>query len=262
MNRINQEGEIQMKNRVLPVLLAACMLFLLLPLSAGADGGSYYGGATYFDSNYNAYMYSDTHYGIVICRQMNVRNVPSTNGTTYGQIRNGQPVRIMGITTDNNFYLLDLASCGLAADPGTLGYAKSSLIKIDPTFVATTKYTNLYATPWTTELKNGEQSGRFFLVIAEYNNWYAVQLNESAPGTAFIRMGDIGQYSAYQANYVVTVDSAAYDAETWAQLPSISRFTVGARQDVHEDYTLLLFTTNNSQYSAWVPSQNVALLIN
>ena len=257
-----------MKNRILSILFAVSLLVMLLPLSfACADGG--YGGSggystTYYDANYNAYMYSDPHIGIVICQRMNVRNRASTSGSTYCQIKNGQPVKVLGITSDNNFYVLDLDSCGATSNPGGFGYAKASLIKIDPEFFATTRMTNLYATPWTTDIKNGEQSGRFFLVLAQYSNWYAVQTMETSPGTSFVRMSDVGQYTqAYHTMYVVTWDTAAYDASTWAQLPNVKRFTPGSLQNISGDYTLLLFNEGTAnQYSAWVPSQYVAPILN
>ncbi len=249
-----------MKNRILSVLLAALFLFLLLPASiAGADGASYY------DSTYNAYMYSEPHYGIVICTKMNVRDRASTSGKSYCSIRNGQPVRILGVTTDNNFYILDLDSCGKTNNPGGYGYAKRSLIKIDPEFIATTKLTNLYATPWSTELKNGEQNNRFFLIIAESGDWYAVQAAESNPGTAFVRRYEVGTYSTYgyYDKYVVTWDAPAYDISSWATLANVKRFTVGSWQGTSGDYTILLFNEGAAnQYTAYIPTQYVAPIRN
>ena len=92
-----------MKKRLLVMITIVIMLMLLLP-AAHADG------YTTWDPVNQAYMYNDAHYGIVICTKMNVRNQPSTSGSTYGSIRNGQPVKILGVTQDGNFYLLDLAS--------------------------------------------------------------------------------------------------------------------------------------------------------
>lgn len=260
----NKEGEIKMKNRVLSLLLAA--LFLLLPLSfAGADGGSYYDSTSYYDSVTDSYLFGTPHTGIVICTKMNVRDRASTNGKSYGSIKNGQPVKILGTSRDGNFYVIDLQSCGFSNQAaGSYGYAKNSLIKIDPEFIATTKLTNLYATPWSTELKNGEQNGRFFLIIAEYGNWFAVQSAESTPGSAFIRAADVGSYSQYAAKYVVTWDTVTYtDLTTWAQASSVKRFTVGRLQDISGDYTLLLFNEGAAnQFSAWVPSLYVAPIRN
>ena len=98
-----------MKKRLLAMATIVVMLILLLP-AAVADG------YTTWDPASQAYMYNDVHYGIVICTKMNVRNKPSTSGTTYGSIRNGQPVKVLGITQDGNFYLVDLDSCGIPSD--------------------------------------------------------------------------------------------------------------------------------------------------
>ena len=149
--------------KCLLVLLAVTVLALLSLSVASADPAAYWDDAT------QSYLYYAPHYGIVICRQMNVRDRAATNGQTYGSIKNGQPVKILGISQNGSFYVLDLASCGFQnTGAATVGYAKSSLIKIDPEFLATTKLTNLYATPWSTSLKNGEQTGRFFLIVDHY----------------------------------------------------------------------------------------------
>ena len=76
-----------MKKRILPLLTAAVLLLFMLPLSFAGGDGYYYDDHAYWDSGSNCYMYSDTHYGIVICKQMKVRNTPSTGGKEYGQIR-------------------------------------------------------------------------------------------------------------------------------------------------------------------------------
>ena len=86
-----------MFRRILSLLAA---LLFLLPLSvAGADGE-----ASYWDETIQAMRYDQPHYGVVICNQMNVRNRASTSGSAYGKIRNGQPVKILGITSDGKFY--------------------------------------------------------------------------------------------------------------------------------------------------------------
>ena len=248
-----------MKKRILS-LLAAAVIVLLLPLAtAGADGEAYW------DDLYQANMYTEPHYGIVLCTKMNVRNQPSTSGTTYGSIRNGQPVKILGITRNRDFYVLDLESCGISSDvPGGYGYAKSSLIKQDPMYIATTRLTNLYATPWNTEHKNGEQTNRFFLVIDMYYDWYAVQATEGSPGTAFIRTADVGQYSqGYQNMYVVTWDTPVFDQYSFEQIQTAKRFSTARLLGMDGDFSLLVFNEGASnEYRGWVSNLRIALIIN
>ena len=242
-----------MKKRLLAMAAILVMLMLLLS-SAGADGYSTW------DPVNQAYMYNDVHYGIVICTKMNVRNKPSTSGSAYGSIRNGQPVKILGITQDGNFYLLDLASCGIASNE-YYGYAKASLIKIDPEFLVTSRLLNLYATPWGDGLKNGEQNNRAFLVISEGNGWYAVQAAESTPGTAFIRMKDAPEN--YSGRYVVTWDTDLYDDNTMMKYQTVKRFTVGSLIGVSGDFSRMVFNEGtNNEFRAWVNSQYVAPVIN
>ena len=253
------KGESKMKTRLLSLLLAAMLLLLLFPLSvAGADGVSFW------DAESRSFIYTEPKYGIVICRQMKVRNNPSTGGAEYGQITNGQPVKILGVSENNDFFVLDLQSCGFAGQAaGAYGFAKASLIKEDPEFLVTTRTTNLYATPWTVEKKNGEQN-RTFLILAENNGWYAVQTNDGSPGTSFIRMQDVGQYSpAYGSMYVITANAELYDENTWAQFQTVKRLTIGSRLDVSGDYSLLVFNEGQgNEMRGWILTQYIAPLRN
>ena len=242
-----------MKKRLLAMATIVVMLFLLLP-AAVADG------YTTWDPASQAYMYNDVHYGIVICTKMNVRNKPSTSGTTYGSIRNGQPVKVLGITQDGNFYLVDLDSCGIPSDQ-YYGYAKASLIKIDPEYLVASRLLNLYATPWGDGLKNGEQTNRVFLVISEANGWYAVQATENTPGTAFIRMKDAPEN--YTGRYVVTWDTDLYDDSPMTKYSTVKRFTVGSLIGISGDFSRMVFNEGtNNEFYAWVNSQFVAPVIN
>ena len=243
-----------MTKRFLALLVA--VLILLLPLViAEADG------SVYWDSTSQSYYYDEPHYGIVICRQMNVRNRAAASGTSYGQIKNGQPVKVLGVTQDNKFYVLDLQSCGFTnAAPGSFGYAKSSLIKIDPQFIYATKLLDLYATPWGDGKKNGEQMNRFFLIISQYGSWYAVQTQETAPGTSFIKAASIPLY--YQSKYVVTWDAPLYD-DYGNQIQIAKRFTSGYMENQSGDRTKLVFNRGEAnEFRAWIPTQYIAPVIN
>lgn len=244
-----------MIRRILSLL--AAVLLALLPLAVAAADGS-----TYWDSASQSYFYDEPHFGIVICTKMNVRNRAATNGTSYGQIRNGQPVRILGITQDSKFYVLDLQSCGFSsAAPGSYGYAKSSLIRMDPEFFYASSTLDLYATPWGDGKKNGEQTKRFFLVIAQYGGWYAVQTMESNPGTSFIRAGSVPLY--YQSRYVVTWDAPLYDEYTGAQFRNAKRFTTGRMINMTAERALLIFNEGAAdEFRAWIPRLYIAPLIN
>ena len=245
-------------NRRIRSLLAA-MLLLLLPLAfAEAEGAS-----TYWDNASQSYCYDEPHYGIVICRQMNVRNKASTSGSAYGQIKNGQPVKILGFTQDGKFYVLDLESCGFRnAAPGAFGYAKSSLIRLDPEFFYASSTLDLYATPWGDGKKNGEQTKRFFLVISRNSGWYAVQTLESSPGTSFVRAGSVPV--SYQSRYVVTWDAPLYDEYSGAQIQTVKRFSASGRMvNMSADRALLVFNEGSAnEFRAWIPTLYIAPLIN
>ena len=242
------------------VFLAAALLMLVFSFSALADG------PTYWDDGTQSYQFYAPSYGIVICRQMTVRDRAATNGASLGSLKNGQPIKILGKSADGNFYVVDLASCGIQNAGGlTVGYAKSSLIKIDPQFLASTRLTNIYATPWSTALKNGEHVDRFWLVLDQQSNWYAVQAMESSVGTGFILANDIGNYSNYQQKYVITWDNIPLlDESTWAQTQTLRRFSVGTAVSISgNDYTLLVFNEGQpTEFRGWVSDQYIAPIIN
>ena len=247
--------------KCLLVSLAAVVLLIFTLVSASADTYA----QTYWDDATQSYLFYEAHYGIVICRQMSVRDQPSTGGASYGMIKNGQPVKILGKSADGNFYVLDLASCGFQNSGGTaVGYAKTSLLKIDPQFIACTKLTDIYATPWSTEHKIGEHVDRFWLIIDQQSNWYAVQAMESTAGTGFILSSDVGYYSNYQQKYVVTWDNVPLlDEASWSQSQTLSRFSVGALYSVSGDYSLLVFNAGQSnEIRGWVSNQYIAPLVN
>ena len=252
------------RTRFLSFALALVMLSVLFVSQAFADGYALY----YWDPAMGLYMYNGTHTGIVLCTQLTVREKPSTSAASLGTVKNGHPMLILGISQignpNNAFYLVDLPSCGAKnADPGSVGYVKASLVKMDPYFVATTKSTNLYATPWSTDYKNGEQNNRFFLVIEEYPNWYAVQTANDSAGTSFIRTSDVGWYSSGVEKRVITWETPVYDETTWAQIQTVKRLTVASFVTVSGDYTLLVFNEGKSnQFRGWVPTYCVAPLVN
>jgi len=248
------------------LILTAVVMALLLPL-APAQAKDHYtidenNNSTYWDNEADFYRFAEPHYGIVICSKMNVRDQPSTRGSVYGSIRNGQPVKVLGISEGGDFYALDLESCGIHTARFGYGYAKMSLIVLDPQFIQASKLLNLYATPWGEGMKNGEQSGRYFLVVSQYNNWYAVQTTESSPGTSFIRARDITTESLLY-KFVVTWDTIGYEPNTMQPAQTVKRFSFGTLLDRGEDYTMLQFNTDTpDEFRALIPNQYVAPIIN
>ncbi len=248
-----------MKKRFLALLLAAVLL--LAAGSAAADG------PMSWDYSMQAYTYAESHYGIVLCTKMTVWQQAAAKGKSYGSLKNGQPVKILGVTQNGDFYVVDLESCGVnGAAPGEWGYVKASLIKLDPEFVATTKRpTILYATPWGHGTRNGEQNGRFLLIIEQYGNWNAVQTCEGSPGTSFVKAQDLGQYTQYGQNLrVITWDKTpCLDQNTWTQISTLKRFTVGNCIGYSGDYYLMTFNEGAAdEFTGLVPCLYTAPIVN
>ena len=250
--------------RFLSLVLTLVLLSALCVPPSFAEGYA----TAYWDPAMGLYLYNGNHVGIVLGTKLTVREKPATNAASLGSVKNGRPMKILGITRLNDpanaFYLVDLPSTGVKnADPGSVGYVKASLVRLDPYYVAVTKLTNLYATPWSTELKNGEQNDRFFLVIDEGPNWYAVQTTDGSAGTSFIRAGDVKGYSTGGLQYVVTWETPLYDEYSWAQTRTVKRYTVGRVLSSGGDYVLLVFNEGKSgEYRGWIPYENASPLVN
>ncbi len=240
------------------IILLACLLLTVLAVSAAMADGE-----LAWDSETNSYYFTTPRYGIVICTKLTVRCEASTRAKSYGLLKNGEPVKILGTTEKSDFYILDLPSCGfnnIAAD-ATVGYVKTGMIKIDPEYIYSGKLLNLYATPWslypsyqyinTPKLKNGEQDGRYFIVIEQSDHWYAVQATDEKAGSAFIRIKDvpinnvpvqdINGFYYTPARYVVTWDAPLLQESTWAQLDVVKKYTSGELLADNGDYMLLVF---------------------
>lgn len=238
------------------VLILILGVLAILPAAATADAEAVW------NEEMQAYIFNQPHYGIVICTQLNVRQEAKTNSKSLGKIKNGQPVKVIGITEKSDFYLLDLASCGIASQEGlSYGFVKSGLIKIDPEYIFVQKMLYLYASPWdssptietrqTPKLRNGEQDNRYYLVIDQSERWYAIQATEERAGSAFVRIKDVpinaeqsadpklsGQYVT-PTKYVVTWEAPLLD-ETMSQIDTVKKYTPGEIAGEKDEFLLLI----------------------
>ena len=263
-----------------------CLAVVIITVVAVATHGIA-DGEMAWDEELRAYMFATPHYGIVICTQMNVRIQPDTRAKSLGKIKNGQPVKVLGITEKSDFYILDVQSCGINnAEEAQYGYVKSSLLKLDPAYIYSAKTLNLYSTPWSVnreeqwynapKLKNGEQDNRYLLVIEQSDNWYAVQSSEDKPGTAFVRIKDVpinnmpvidpntnGAYYYTPIKYVVTWEAPLLDAATKVQTNVVKKYTAGEMLYEDAEYIMLVFNKGMpNEYRGLVSKLYLAPIIN
>ena len=176
---------------------------------------------------YAQYFYPYSHTGTVVCSRCTLRSEPNARSQEYGKLTNGMTCKIAGKYED--WLIIDMSSVHVSNNPGGYAFVKSGLIKQDPYWIATTQYTYLYATPWQTDnMRNGEQSDRFFLVIEEQYPFYAVQCTERAAGTSFIYQWDIGQYSKEGQNLYLCVEDQVpvYEVPTGNVICTVDRYTI------------------------------------
>ena len=274
---------------LIAALLCGLMLMAVLPLTAYAQDGPpifvdpYYSSpdqaiiveAPPFEPAYTEQpaevapyqdsMFQYAHYGTVASTRLTVRREPDSNSSGYGKITNGQSCKIVG--RYGGWLILDLSSLGLPDAPEGIGFVKSNLIRENPYWIATTQYTLMYATPWQkTNLENGEQSDRVFLVLEEEYPFYAVQCTEHAAGTSFIYQSDVGRYSRDGENlYVCAEDKVPLlDSPYGNQISTIDRFTIVNVDSNYGDYTRVTvnFRDYNAAYSGWVKTQYIQKIAN
>lgn len=218
--------------------------------------------------NYNnvnsAYRYGWT--GIVICTNISVRESPSTSAKRYGQLHNGDVVKILD--QDDAWYTIDLSTCGFKDIFEGYGYIKKSLVKITPYWIVTTKYTPVYADPWGSGMSNGEMAtGTPMLVISENNYFLCVQTRGTSAGSSFIRRSDIGYYTPdCEPGYAVVVDGPIdvwqYYGESYV-IGSLKTFDIVQVVEWGYEYSHIYYKTKNDTYSdAMVLTLNLQPVIN
>ena len=203
--------------------------------------------------------------GIVISTNVAVRVSPSTSADSYGQLHNGDSCMILGRMGD--WYVIDLASCGLKDDLEGFGYAKASLIEESPRWIILTEYTVLYSDPWGTGDSNGEKSaGTPLLVTHENWEYYCVQTRGESAGASFVRKSDVGNYSSsYYAKYIVVDgDAPVYDCNNTDVILGKLK-----TQDIVEvisyglEYSQIIYTSKDGYtYNGLVRTQNLNPIIN
>ncbi|MBR6034018.1 MAG: hypothetical protein IKP28_04715 [Clostridia bacterium] len=222
--------------------------------------------STALAGDYDAYLYGGDgyeydRYGVCLCTQCTIRATPSTNGQSLGRLRNGQCVTIVG--QYGTWYMVDLGKLGISAEQ-EYGFVKSGLIHPDPYWVMTTSYTYLYTTPWSSytpeKERNGEQSNRALLVLGENGYYYAVQCAQSSPGTSFVRIGDIGDYSHGQMLWLIAERTELRDMPGGATTTTIDRFTVVEMIDAVDEYVRVRSVDGSKD--GWVYTQFVQRIAN
>lgn len=242
-------------NRFLAIVAMIIISTVILSLCSVA--------AADYSDPYEPYFYQYAHPGTVVCSQLTVRTEPSTGARELGKLKNGQPCYIRGMY--NDWYIIDLSSCGISSS-APYGFAKEALIKQDPYWIVLTKYTYMYATPWQKECKrNGEQMNRVCFVIEEEYPFYAVQCKELTPGTSFIYMQDVGQYSQPDQNLYVTVYDPipVLDSPYGNQITSVGKFFIADVDSAYDMYYHIVINAGaENEISGWVDSMYLQKIIN
>ena len=220
-----------------------------------------------FADNYDNYLFPYRYSATVIATRVSVRSGPSVRSSSYGQLKNGQTFMIVG--RYNDWYIVDLDSCKFSRDSSGYGFLQASFVKENPSWIVVPGSTFLYATPWQQpdgiQHKNGQQSNRVYLVIEQQPPFYAVQLCENSPGTAFIYMNDVPRYSYEGQDLYVCVEDKVpmYDAPWGNKRSSVSRFTVvNVIENYDGFYEVVVNYGTANEYTGWVQEQYFQKVIN
>ena len=222
---------------IVMILLASC-------LTAQADGEWYY-----------------SYTGVVMCTNISVRKTPSTSAQRYGQLHNGDVVKIY--ENSNGWLTIDLGFVNMGEG---VGYIKSSLVKESPCFIVLTKYTPVYADPWWTGESNGEISGGTpMLLISESRDFYCVQLHTGKAGSTFVRKSDVGRYNPEcEPGYAVVMDGPidVYDYNRTQIIGQLKTDNLVQVLSYEYEWSHIYYKSGDNYYDAWVPTSNLGAVIN
>jgi len=240
--------------KFLSLLIILCLIFSICGALADAN--------RYYEAQY-AYRFS--RQGIVVCTNITVRESPSTSAGKYGQLHNGDVVYIVGET--DGWYAIDLETAGLKEVSYGIGYIKSSLVKSNPYWIVTTKYTPVYADPWGSGMSNGEMAtGTPMLVVSENEYYLCVQTRHQSAGSSFIRRSDIGQYTPdCEPGYAVVVDGPA-DVRSYGDYSVIGKldsFSIVQVVEWGEVGCHIYYQVSKDNYvDAWIDTLKIQPVIN
>ena len=202
-----------------------------------------------------------SYYGVVVCTNLSVRYEPNTNAKRYGQLHNGDVVKIY--QNQGNWLMIDLGFSGLGDG---VGYIKSALVKESPCFIVLTKYTNGYDDPWYTGMENGEFSkGEPMLVKNQNDQFYCVQPHKGQAGSSFIRRSDVGRYSQdCEPGWAVVMDGPinVYDLYSSAVIGQLKTYSIVQVVSYSAEWSHIYFKNGDSYVDAWVQTSNIGPVIN
>lgn len=241
--------------KLIALIVVVCLA--IFSCSAFADAERYY------EAEY-AYRFMWT--GVVMCTNITVRMSPNTSAQKYGQLHNGDVVKI--VEQLDGWYAIDLQTSGLKDVPDGVGYVKSSLVKSNPYWIVTTKYTPVYSDPWGTGNSNGEISVNTpMMVVSENDYYYCVQTRPQSAGSSFIRKYDVGKFTPdCEPGFAVAIDGPVYVLSYFDpgyQLGTLDSFDVvqvveWGPQNSHIFYT----KKDGTYYDAYVPTMYLQPVIN
>ena len=129
--------------------------------------------------------------GIVLANSISVRVSPDETSQKLFSAKNSRDLVITGQTGE--WYIVDLRASGFDADGS--GYVKSRYVVTNGYKIQLSGGTvEFYTDPWS-GLCNGSRNSGIYLVTYETSDWLVIQINETVPGSAFIRKADVGLYN-------------------------------------------------------------------
>jgi len=129
--------------------------------------------------------YADV-YGFVESKSLSVRVEPNEKSQKLYTVKNSAQLVITGQVGD--WYVVDCYRSGLSGGEQT-GYVQAGYVETSGYQIQVQGYIKIYRDPWSGKL-NGERTGTF-MVLYETNDWLVIQLNESTPGSGFIKKSDV-----------------------------------------------------------------------
>ena len=198
--------------------------------------------------------------GVIICTNISVRTEPNTSAKRYGQLHNGDVVRILQDT--GKWMTIDLSYSGLGDG---VGYVLSSLVKESPCFIVLTKYTEGYDDPWGTGKQNGQFSkGEPKLLKNQNGQYYCIQPHKGQAGSSFIRVSDVGRYTQdCEPGYAVVMDGPidVYDYYN-TYIGQLKTESIVQVLSWGADWSQIYYKVGDEYVEVWVVTTNLAPVVN
>lgn len=194
--------------------------------------------------------------GYVISRNVSLRVSANENAKLIRSAKNGEELNILG--GDEGWYAIEL-------DDGTIAYALSAYIMLNPKIIYLCSGAPVYAAPMLTDKRVGYVSaGDTFIVIAETENYYLVNLRMAAgyipKNVTVLTMDEINWYLALppvNGKAKIKTNATIYPSPNYKVVREINAGDIVTIRAVQGDYYAISYWNGTREYIGFVKTADI-----